>query len=91
MVRVELWGVYEGLKFVIELGVSKLYLQVHSSTVVDLIKLDNHLSMNSFSLLNHIRWMVERIREVKISHTYRERQIIMQMFWKSVKLIVIKI
>lgn len=68
----EVWGVYEGFKLAMEMGFSKVDLQVDSSTVVGLIKSDNNLGMNNFSLLNRIWWLLERIGDVKISHTYRE-------------------
>lgn len=55
-----------------EMGFSKVDLQVDSNTIVGLIKSDNNLGMNNFSLLNRIWSLLERIGDVKISHTYRE-------------------
>lgn len=87
VVRVELWGVSEGLKFVMEMGVSRVVLQVDSNTVVDLIKSGNNLGMDSFSLLNLIRWMLERLKYL----THIEKQTIVLMLWLSMELLVVKI
>lgn len=72
MVRTGLWDIFEGLKLTMELGFSKVELNVDSTIIIGMLNSGNATGIDSISLLDRIMWLMKRIWELKVNHTYRE-------------------
>jgi ribonuclease HI len=68
----ELWGVYEGLRYVRRLGFQAIEVEIDSSLVVNILNSNKIGSIMGSSLVAKIRRLLQMDCEVVVRHSYRE-------------------
>jgi ribonuclease HI len=68
----ELWGVYEGLKYVKNMGFTAVEVNVDSLAVVEALKRKTKSNVTGGALINRIRQIMNLDWEVDVQHAYRE-------------------
>ncbi|GAU23682.1 hypothetical protein TSUD_304570 [Trifolium subterraneum] len=68
----KLWGVYEGLKYVKNMGLAAVEVNVDSLAVVEALKRKTNSNVTRGALINRIWQLVDLDWEVNVKHVYRE-------------------
>ncbi|KAK8563309.1 hypothetical protein V6N13_007728 [Hibiscus sabdariffa] len=71
MLELELWGVYEGLKFAMSLNVSSLVVE---SNCLDIIRMINNINdyVTSSTVIGHIKQLFEFQWQITFVHVFQE-------------------
>ncbi|XP_058746886.1 uncharacterized protein LOC131619855 [Vicia villosa] len=68
----ELWGVFEGIKLAISIGVQEVDIQVDSLLVVQAINKGYSIVRKSLTIISHIRRLMSHFASVIVGHTFKE-------------------
>ncbi|GAU15108.1 hypothetical protein TSUD_08460 [Trifolium subterraneum] len=66
---IELWGVYEGLKYVKNMGLAAVEFNVDSLAMVEALKRKTNSNVTGGALINRIRPLTDLDWEVNVQHT----------------------
>ncbi|XP_058734094.1 dynamin-related protein 4C-like [Vicia villosa] len=72
IVKADLWGIFVELSLAKDLGYYKVYVNVDSTSTIDMIQSGRALDLNSHSLVKQILELMKIFEDIKVIHSYRQ-------------------